>query len=128
MLVLGLALGDRPSADRDVCREGELSAFMAATAALAWGGLPVPPEAAVVEAVGTGITNVDVISAAFSAPVVIVGEITGADEEGSRGHEAEARRANGLVSPSPTLSLEGARGLCAGGGGGGLLGDDVDCC
>ena len=64
--------------------------------------------------------NGDIVCA-FSAPVVVVAGMMGADEEGSRGSEtdAEARHANGLVS----LSLEGTHGLCAGGGGGGLLGD-----
>ena len=68
------------------------------------------------------MVNRDVISAAFSAWVVVVGGITGAEEEVTRGSEAEAQHANGLVSPSPTLSLEGTRGLCAGGGGGGFVG------
>ena len=68
------------------------------------------------------MVNRDIISAAFSASVVVVGGMTDTAEEGSRGREAEAQHVNGLVSPSPTLSLEGTRGLCAGGGGGGFVG------
>ena len=68
------------------------------------------------------MVNRDVIRAAFSAWVVVVGGITGAEEEVTRGREAEARRANELVSPSLSLSLKGACSLCASGGGGGFVG------